>query len=109
MIPLPLLESLSSEQKDALIRELYELVCRQAARIAELEAQVQALQGQMPTLRAQLAKARRTSNTPPSSNGLKKQPRPQSERGQSGRRPGGQKGHRGQTLEQTDQPDRIIY
>ena len=44
MIPLPPLETLSSEQKDALIRELYELVCRQAARIAELEAQVRALQ-----------------------------------------------------------------
>lgn len=109
MIPLPLLESLSSEQKEVLIRELYELGGRQAARIAELEAQVQALPGQVQALRAQLAKASRTSSKPPSSDGLKKRPRPQSERRQSGRHPGGQKGHRGQPLEQTDQPDRIIY
>jgi len=109
MIPLPLLESLGSEQKDALIRELYALVCRQAARIVELEAEVQALQGQVQALRAQLAKDSRTSSKPPSSDGLKKRPRPQSERGPSGRCPGGQKGHRGQTLEQTDRPDRIIY
>lgn len=109
MIPLPLLESLSSEQKDVLIRELYELGCRQAARSAELEAPVQALQGQGQARRAQLAKDSRTSSQPPSSDGLKKRPRPQRERGQRGRRPGGQKGHRGQTLEQTDQPDRIIY
>lgn len=102
MSPLPPLDSLSSEQKDALIMELYELVCSQAARIAELEAQVQALQ-------AQLAKDSRTSGKPPSSDGLKKRPRPQSERGKRGRRPGGQKGHPGQTLAQTDQPDRIIY
>ena len=102
MNPLPPLDSLSLEQKDALIIELYELVCSQTARIAELEAQVQALQ-------AQLAKDSRTSSKPPSSDGLKKRPRPQSERGKSGRRPGGQKGHPGQTLAQTDQPDRIIY
>jgi transposase len=109
MIPLPLLNSLSSEQKEALMRELYELVCRQAARIVELEAQVQGLEGQVQALRAQLAKDSRTSSKPPSSDGLKKRPRPQSERGQSGRHAGGQQGHRGQTLEQTEQPDRIIY
>jgi transposase len=102
MSPLPPLNSLSAAQKDALIIELYKLVCSQTARIAELEAQVQALQ-------AQLAKDSRTSGKPPSSEGLKKRPRPQSERGKSGRCPGGQKGHPGQTLAQTDQPDRIIY
>lgn len=109
MIPLPLLENLSSEQKEALIRELYELVCRQAARIAELEAQVQALQEQVQALQARLAKNSRNSSKPPSSDGLKKKrPRPKSERSQSGRSPGGQQGHPGRTLKQTDHPDRII-
>jgi hypothetical protein len=43
MPPLPPLDSLSSEQKDILILELYERVRSQAARIAELEAEIQAL------------------------------------------------------------------
>jgi transposase len=93
MIPFPLRDSLSSEQKDALRVALYEQVCSQAARIGELEAQVQALQGQVQALRAQLAKESRTRSKPPSSDGLKKRPEPKSERGQSGRRPGGKKGH----------------
>jgi transposase len=110
MIPLLLLENLSSAQKEALIRELDELVCCQAARIAELEAQVQALQEQGQALQAQLAKNSRNSSKPPSSDGLKQtRPRPQSERGQSGRSPGGQQGHPGRTLKQIDHPDRIIF
>jgi transposase len=109
MIPRPLLENLSAEQKEALIRELYELVCSQVARIAELEAQVQALQEHVQALQAQLAKTSRNSSKPPSSDGLKKKRRcPKSERGHSGRSPGGQKGHPGRTLKQTDHPDRII-
>lgn len=108
MLSLPPLDSLSSEQKDILILELYELVRRQAARIAELEAEVQALRAQVQSLQAQLAKDSRTSGKPPSSDGLKKPPRPQSERVKGARRPGGQKGHPGQTLQQTDRPDRVI-
>ncbi len=109
MPALPLLEQLNPEQKDALILELYEVVRTQAARIAELEAQVQALQAHIQILEGRLAKDSRSSGKPPSSDGLKKPPRVQSERGGSGRRPGGQKGHRGQSLEQSAEPDRIIY
>jgi transposase len=109
MNPLPPLDSLSPEQKEVLILELYELVRSQAARLVELEAEVQALQGQVQALEARLAKDSRTSGKPPSSDGLKKPRRPKSERGKSGRRPGAQKGHRGQTLKQTDQPDQIVY
>ncbi len=109
MIPLPLLENLSSEQKDALIRDLYDPVCRQAARIAELEAQVRALQEQVQARQAQLAKNSRNSSKPPSSDGLKKKrKRPKSERGRSGRSAGGQKGHPDGTLKQPDQTDRMI-
>ncbi len=50
------------------------------------------------------------SGKPPSSDGLAKPPasqRTRSQRRRTGRRSGGQKGHRGTTLHQTDNPDRI--
>lgn len=81
--------------------ELYELTHSQALRLAELEAQIEALQ-------AQLSKDSRTSGKPPSSDGFKKRPRTQSERGKSGRSVGGQPGHPGQTLERCAEPDRVV-
>lgn len=100
MTTLPPWDNLSPPQKDALLLELFELVQGQAARIAELEAQVQALE-------AQLAKHSGNSGKPPSSDGLQKLPRPQSLRGKTGKKPGGQQGHQGYTLQQTATPDRI--
>lgn len=95
MVELPPLESLSHEQKDALILQLFSY-------IQTLEARIQALE-------AQLSKDSSNSGKPPSSDGFKKKPRPQSERGKSARKPGGQKGHKGQTLRQVADPDVIEH
>jgi transposase len=87
---------------DELIRtdpdRLFTLFEQLVARIEGLEAQVAALQ-------AQLAATSHNSHRPPSSDppGTPKRPRPP-----SGRRPGGQPGHPGQTRRLVATPDQVV-
>ena len=75
----------------------------------------EALQADNVALRAEVAELRRrvgldssNSSKPPSSDGLKKKPRVSgSLRGRSGKRNGGQAGHKGDTLKQVEAPDRV--
>jgi transposase len=82
--------ALNQLSKDALIA----LLLAQEARIAELERRLGLNSG--------------NSGKPPSSDGLKKPPRVSSLREPSGKKTGGQKGHPGETLRQTETPDAII-
>lgn len=66
---------------------------------SKLKERVQSLENQTKT-------NSNNSSNPPSSDGLKKKPK--SLRQSSGKRPGGQPGHKGSTLEQVDNPDEII-
>src|ERR1039458_6354468 len=81
--------------------ELIALISAQAAEIAALRAHIAELE-------RRLGLNSSNSGKPPSSDGLKKPPRVASLREPSGNKPGGQKGHDGETLRQVAEPDNII-
>jgi transposase len=74
--------------------------------VLRLEAEVCALRRQVKELKARLSLNSRNSSKPPSSDGLARPP-PKSLRQKSGRRPGGQAGHPGRTLQPVAQPDHV--
>ena len=80
----------------------------QAQKIASLEKENQELRERIAELERSLGLNSKNSSKPPSSDGLKKKKRNQSLRKKSGNKSGGQKGHKGQTLEQKNNPDKII-
>lgn len=89
------------------IVELLERLVALEKAVAERDARIAVLEAENAELRRRLSQTPRNSNVPPSAQGLDK-PAPRSLRGRSGRRAGGQDGHRGQTLRQVDAPDETV-
>jgi len=87
MMPRPNLSTLSSEEKDALIVALLE-------RREELERR--------------RGRNRSNSGKPPSSDGLQKPSRVNTQREKTDRKSGGQAGHEGTTLRQVSIPDKGV-
>jgi transposase len=85
--------ALNQEQKNALIKRLFDQVARLEQRVQKLEAR--------------LTVDSRTGGKPPSSDGYDK-PQPKSWRKRSGKSTGGRPGHTGSTLEPVAHPDHVI-
>jgi len=100
-------EAPSYEQLLVVVGELAARSDEQAAVIVSQAAVIEALRVQVAELQARLGQSSRNSSVPPSADGLAK-PAPKSRRSRTGRKPGGQPGHPGQTLRQVAVPDEVV-
>jgi hypothetical protein len=98
---------LDRSQLEKLDKEtLISIILTLQRQVYELQKTVAAQGAEMQKLRDQLAKNSRNSSKPPGSDGLRKA-RTRNLRKKTGRRSGGQKGHKGQTLELVEQADYV--
>jgi transposase len=74
--------------------------------LMQLSAWILGLLGLIKDLRAQLAQNSKNSSRPPGSDVNKPKPNPKSGRKRTGKKPGGQPGHPGETLKQVENPTR---
>ena len=97
----------SYEVLAALVVSLRCELAEAAGALGQARAELAGARGQIAELEARLRQSPRNSSRPPSGEGLAK-PAPRSLRKKSGRKPGGQDGHKGTTLAQVARPDREV-
>lgn len=76
--------------------------------VTDLQTEIVTLKARIAELERQLGLNSSNSGKPPSTDGLKKPPKTSSLRTSSGKKPGGQPGHNGNTLCQVEQPSTIV-
>jgi transposase len=99
------------EQGPNAVVELVELLFAQLAdqqeQLRSQQEMIASLTARLDELEDRLAKNSRNSSKPPSSDGIDK-PKPKSLRGNSSKKPGGQKGHPGRTLSLVEDPEHVV-
>lgn len=93
---------------DAIVVLVEQLVGTLTEQVERLTADVSELRAENEELRGRLGTDSHNSSKPPSSDGPGSKPHPKSRREPSGRKPGGQPGHVGQTLRLVETPDEIV-
>src|SRR5215469_13789317 len=97
---------MTTEEEMQTLREENRLLKALVAELLPLKEELAQAQARIKELEERLAKDSRTSSKPPSSDGIGRLPR--QGRRSSGKPPGGQVGHAGQTLSMVEQPDEVV-
>ncbi len=92
----------------SMITVLRKRVALLSARSVAREREIRVLEIRVAELERQARTDSTNSSKPPSSDGLQKEPRTTSLRKKGQKKSGGQKGHKGQTLQRVEVPDHII-
>jgi transposase len=88
------------------LKEAIQAIGHLQEHVKTLDGLIEGLQERVKTLEGQRAKDSHTSSLPPSSDRFVRPPK--SLRKKSGKKPGGQQGHRGHHLQQVEMPDQVL-